>query len=638
MCGICGSFSLAPRGRVTKTAIIKMREQLVHRGPDDAGVYLSPDHRLGLGFRRLAIVDLSPNGHQPMTNEDETIWIVFNGEIYNHQELRQHLIKSGHQFRSKSDTEVIIHAYEQWGTDCLQRFRGMFSFAIWDNNKKQLFFARDRLGIKPFYYTTHNQQFYFASEIKAILVNSQIPRAMDEEAFFHYLTFFVAPAPKTLFQGIYKLPPGHFGVIADTGQLTITEYWDAIQPPDHRPSTTAWQKEILTKLTESVKLRMMSDVPFGAYLSGGIDSSVITVLMNQHMARPIDTFSVGFRSDQEFNELEYARQICDQYGANYHQTLIDRSDLKTFFDQLIYHQDEPIADWVCFPLYYVSKLIRDNKVIVAQVGEGSDELFCGYEGYMQFLQAEKLVNRFRALPKPGRWLLYQLAKLFYTVKKIPLVPEVFRRIYQNEEFFWGGAIAFNEFEKQRLLSPKLRGRYRSHDVVKAIYAKFDAQQPKADFLARMTYLELKNRLAELLLMRVDKISMAVSIEARVPFLDHQFVERILQIPTAVKLSHGPKSILKQSLKGVIPDNIINRPKKGFGAPISKWFKDPSFGRWLMAKIRRSKLLDQELLDRQYIERMYQLHLAGHGDYSVQLWILVNVCGWYDRWIAQPRHD
>ncbi|HLF01066.1 MAG TPA: asparagine synthase (glutamine-hydrolyzing), partial [Anaerolineales bacterium] len=366
---------------VDRTLLDTMRDTLAHRGPDDAGSWLSPDGRVGLANRRLAIIDLSPAGHQPMSNEDESVWIAYNGETYTYAGHFAPLKARGHQFRSQSDTEVIVHLYEECGADCVHQLRGMFGIAIWDERKRELFLARDRLGVKPLYYTFAGGQFIFGSEIKAILRHPAVKREIDLAAFYHFLTFLTSPAPDTLFKGIHKLPPGHRAVLkAESGQLRVEEYWDVYDSAAYDPRFTEqdWAERLRTKLAESVKLRMVSDVPYGVFLSGGVDSTVNTALMAVQMDRPVQTFSIGYKDAPDYNEFEWARSAAAHFKTDHHEVEIGAPEFIEFLPKLVYHQDEPIADPVCVPLYYVSKLAREHGTTVIQVGEGSDELFCGY--------------------------------------------------------------------------------------------------------------------------------------------------------------------------------------------------------------------------------------------------------------------
>ncbi len=645
MCGICGIYKFGKTPvEITDDLVISMRDRMVHRGPDDAGVYISTDHRVGLGHRRLSIVDLSSAGRQPMTNEDGTIWISFNGEIYNHRRLRAELIARGHTYHSETDTETIIHLYEERGLDFLSVLEGMFAIAIWDSKAQCLVLARDRLGVKPLYYTEMVGQLIFASEIKAILAHPQIARDIDEEALYHYLTFLTTPAPRTLFAGIRKLPPGHLLVCNREGCVTLTRYWDAIVPqPSEKYSEQFSIERIRTLLSEAVEKRMMSDVPFGVFLSGGIDSSANVALMARYMDQPVKTFTVGFHSADGFNELEYARQIAHDYGTEHHEVIIGPEDVVDFLPDLIFHQDEPIADPVCVPLYYVSKLVRDNGTVVVQVGEGSDEIFSGYSAYIDYLNIyEKGWRYIEKLPLMLRRAVGALTLPFadtlaehFLPRGRKLFPELLRRMSAGEDLFWGSVIIYDEVSKRGLLSrgysERLRG-LSSYSTAKAHLDRIRAEKPLAGFLERMIYLELKARLAELLLMRVDKITMATSIEARVPFLDHKLVEFAMNIPRELKYKDGQaKYILKKALEGIVPDNIIYRKKQGFGLPIREWFIDRMYN-FVEDTLLRSPLRKRELFDYGYIKSMLDVHRSGRVDYSFNIWCLLNLTLWYEHWI------
>ena len=385
MCGICGVMNVSSSHKIVDEEILKkMTDTMIHRGPDDSGTYISPDKKVGLGFRRLAIIDLSPTGHQPMCNEKGDIWIVLNGEIYNHMEIRRTLEKK-HIYKSKSDTETLIHAYEEYGERFIDIIDGMFAIAIWDERKQKLFLYRDRIGKKPVYYTFKNGKFYFASEIKAILANPDIPTEINETALYHYFSFLNTPMPYTLFHNIFKLEPGKYLAIDKKGNIERNEYWDAIAKKGDEPydDENYCIEKIRDLLTKAIEKRMMSDVPFGVFLSGGIDSSTNVALMSRLMTRPVDTFTVGIKGQEDVNEFQYARQIVKQFNANPHEIFIDDNDFLDIFPLVVHHQDEPLADPVCFPLYYVSKLARDNGTIVIQVGEGSDEQFMGYTNFLR---------------------------------------------------------------------------------------------------------------------------------------------------------------------------------------------------------------------------------------------------------------
>ena len=388
MCGICGIFEFGrATGGVTWDVVSAMRDTMVHRGPDDAGTWISSDRRVGLGHRRLSIVDLSAAGHNPMTNETRDVWITFNGEIYNHERLRPRLVERGHVYHSRTDTETLVHLYEEEGDDLVHRLEGMFAFAIWDESRRRLLLARDRLGVKPLYYTVADGRLLFASEIKALLEHPDVPRDVDEESLYHYLTFLTTPAPKTLFRGISKLPPGHLLTCDERGRVEVRRYWDAIVEPPAEPlseeETIARVRELLS---EAIEKRMMSDVPFGVFLSGGVDSSANVALMSRLTNMPVRTFTVGFEGAPQYNELDHARRVAKQFGADYHEVIINHEDAISFLPDMIFHQDEPIADPVCVSLYYVSKLARETGTIVVQAGEGSDEIFSGYTTYAAYLK------------------------------------------------------------------------------------------------------------------------------------------------------------------------------------------------------------------------------------------------------------
>ncbi len=628
MCGICGQLQLNNGALVSAELLKRMRDRIEHRGPDDAGSYISPDGRVGLANRRLSIIDLSAAGHQPMSNEDGSIWIAYNGETYNFRDLRVGLEERGHKFRSLTDTEVIVHLYEEYGPDCVHHMRGMFAFAIWDARKQRLFIARDRLGVKPLYYTHVDGSFLFASEIKCLLEHPRVRRAVNEEALYHYLTFLITPAPTTLFEGIFKLPPGQRGFINASGELHLEEYWDVFDSVDYdaRLSEAEHVERIRASLRKSIELRMISDVPFGVLLSGGIDSTTNLALMAEKLDRPVQTFSIGYEGavGGAYNEFQYARQAAQHFGADHHEVLIGPQDLIDFLPKLIYHQDEPIADPVCVPVYFVSKLAKESGTTVVQVGEGADELFGGYSHWLSALRLHAGVwNSFTSLPRPIRQLSLTAASPILRGLRL----EYLRRGAMDEELFWGGAIAFGELAKQDLLSASYRGRVAglsSHDVIRAHRQHFDARSPLKDYLSWMGYLDLRMRLPELLLMRVDKMSMATSVEARVPFLDHEFVGLVMGISQQDKLNgFQPKQLLKKAVRGLIPDEIIDRPKQGFQVPVREWL-DQELGS--LTKIKLRELCQKtDYFDWPHVEHLLQRRHA-------ITWYLLNFALWHELWI------
>ena len=527
MCGICGIWEYgAGEGRVELSLVERMRDTMTHRGPDDEGAAIFDGGRGGLGFRRLSIIDLSPAGNQPMRGcAKRQIWIVFNGEIYNHAELRTGLEQRGHQYATRTDTETILHLYEERGPDFVHEIEGDFGIAIWDEERGQLVLARDRIGVKPLYFYQQNGRFIFASEIKAILQHPAVSREIDEESLYHYLTFLTTPAPQTLFRDIQKLPAGHLLVVSRDGSIRQEKYWDALPPLSPKKQTeTECQEEILRLLRDSIRKRMMSDVPFGVFLSGGVDSSANVALMSELMSQPVRTYTVGFADNQELNELESARAVARRFGTDHHEVIIGQDDMQRFLPELIFHQDEPLADPVCVPLYYVSRLARDTGTIVVQVGEGADEIFAGYDWFRKYVRINDLF--WQPAEKLSLSLRHSLAAMAKPLMEASFnkrtAIELTRRLGAGEPLFWGGAIVFDEDFKRRVLSSEMRAEKEglsSYDAVKNHLDHVARVRPDSDFAARMSYLELKLRLPELLLMRVDKMTMATSVEARVPFLD-----------------------------------------------------------------------------------------------------------------------
>jgi asparagine synthase (glutamine-hydrolysing) len=641
MCGICGVWEYGgAAGRVERGLVERMRDQMPHRGPDDAGALIFDEARGGLGFRRLSIIDLSEAGHQPMHGCTTQVWLVFNGEIYNHARLREGLEARGHVYASHTDSETILHLYEERGLDFVQDIEGDYAIALWDAEREQLVLVRDRIGVKPLYFYHHDGRFIFASEIKAILQHPAVTADVDEESLYHYLTFLTTPAPHTLFRGIKKIPAGHMAVVKRDGTLQLVKYWDALPPlraMDEPRDEEECKSEILRLLRESITKRMMSDVPFGVFLSGGVDSSANVALMAEQMSRPVETFTVGFRDAEHLNELESARRISRDFGTNHHEVIIATEEMQKFLPDLVFHQDEPIADPVCVPLYYVSKLARDSGTIVVQVGEGADEIFSGYDNYVRHLRIyEKFWQHAERVPHVMRRAASALARpaLEATGKKRAAI-ELIRRLGADEPLFWGGAIVYDETFKPRVLSERMRRKFEERSSLEAVLPylqRIESERPGSDFLSRMTYLELKLRLPELLLMRVDKITMATSVEARVPFLDHHLVEYALGLPRSLKVEgRSGKHILKRALEEILPRDLLYSPKRGFGAPIREWFRN-GLGEIFDAHLMNSPMRSRDFFDYKFIARLMGEHRRGTHDWSFHLWALLNLSMWYERWI------
>lgn len=635
MCGIAGSFqyeSSESQFNMTEDYLVEMRDTMIHRGPDGAGVWLDPRKHLGLAHRRLSIIDLSNSAAQPMVSKDQKFIITYNGEVYNHAEIKEELIKEGMTSwqTDHSDTEVVLNAFIHWGAKAVHKFRGMFAFAIWDTEKEELFIVRDRIGIKPLYYMQVDGRLVFGSEIKALLKDKAYNPSVNKKAFYHYLSFLTTPAPQTLFDGIMKLPAGHSLTLKKGGTPQIECYWDVF---DHvNDSSSLSEEEVAAKikqeLSTAVDYRKIGDVPVGVFLSGGIDSSTNAALFSKQGKEKIKTFSIGYDVDYGSykNELHFAEEVANLINSDHYEKRLNVDDLMGFLPRMIELQDEPIADPVCVPVYYVSKLARDNGVTVCQVGEGADELFWGYTSWKVKLKLQE----YNQLPVPRFLKKLGLKALEMAGKDNSFYYELLRRGVNDVPVFWGGAEAFSEYEKQHLISDSLKKEFKdfsSWEALKPLHDKFKASCPKPTTLNWMSYVDLKMRLPELLLMRVDKMSMGVSLEARVPFLDHRFVEMAMGISTKLKTKNNvSKYILKKAVRGLIPDKIIDRKKQGFGVPVYEWLFDK-----LGAKIEKD-LLDfcdeADFFDKSYIQKLLD-NKSGH-----QLWYLYNFVLWHRAYIAR----
>jgi asparagine synthase (glutamine-hydrolysing) len=636
MCGIVGIFRQRPEAEPVDAArLALMRDSMAHRGPDGAGAWIDPRGLVGLGHRRLSIIDLDPRASQPMLAADGRLAITYNGEIYNYREVRRELEALGvSDWRTTSDTEVILHAFRQWGIECLQRLRGMFAFGLWDGAARQLWLVRDRIGIKPLYYAVRDGRLCFASEIKALLVDPHQPRAMDETSLFHFLSLMTSPAPRTMFRGIDKIPGGCWLRADAGGGIEVRRYWDALEEAaNRRESLPAREGEILelvrAELATAVAYRGVADVPVGVFLSGGIDSSTNAALFARSEGKPIKTFSIGYEGEHASyrNELHYARLMADEIGSDHHERLLDVEELIALLPRIVHLQDEPIADPVCFPVYCVSELARQNGIAVAQVGEGADELFAGYPAWHRILRLHRATDR---LGKGGA----ALAKLGLKVigKGEGHLAETLRRRESGEPFFWSGAEIFAGERKQRLLSARMREAFAgrsSSEAVAEISDRFAARAREPSTLNWMTYVDLNLRLPELLLMRVDKMSMGVSLECREPFLDHKLVGLALAIPTAIKLAGStPKAVLKRAVRGLVPDVLIDRRKQGFGVPIREWFLDrlgPVIEDEVGAFVGATDVVDRAEVARLFSEKD-----------GVSLWFLYNLAAWHRHFIREWR--
>ena len=632
MCGIVGAITFNDNFKVRKPYLIKMRDSMTHRGPDGAGVWVDPRGKVGLAHRRLSVIDLSSSAMQPMANDDNSVLLSFNGEIYNHAELRQELnrILQIQWKTDHSDTEVIIRAYEAWGIDCLKKFRGMFAIALWDKQKKCLWLARDRVGIKPLYYSHHHGRVTFASEIKALLLDPDQSRELDEDALAGYMSFICTPAPKTLFEGIRKLEAGTWLRIQEDGGMHLSRWYDVL---DHTnaavaPTGDALYERVLSSLSEVVELHKEGDVPMGVFLSGGVDSSANTKLFSRAHMSPVNTFSVGYDADYKTytNELLYAREMADSVGANHHERVLNEQDLLEFIPKMIYLQDEPIADPVCMPLYFVSQLASNNGVKVCQVGEGADELFYGYQAWSHWLNLQKSLNTGFG----GRLGILSFYAMGLAQMRDGRVYDALKRHSQGQPVFWSSAQGPSSAERNFILGSKLRKIVSQDDgwgSVEPLWDRFREKSWEPTPLNWMSFVDLSIRLPELLLMRVDKMAMGVSLEARVPFLDHKLVELAMSIPQNVKTGGGEtKHVLKQSLRGLLPDRIIDRPKRGFGVPINEWLTG-KLGKEIRLELGRF-CAETGIFDMKGVDKLL-------GSKSrVRVWYLYNFALWHKYYIER----
>jgi asparagine synthase (glutamine-hydrolysing) len=629
MCGIAGIVAVDRLHPDERTRLVAMRDVITHRGPDDAGIFL--DEQAGLAHRRLSIVDLAA-GHQPLANEDESIWIVFNGEIYNHAAIRPTLEAHGHRYRTRSDTETIVHAYEQWGDACVERLRGMFAFAIWDTRRRRLLLARDRMGIKPLYWTITKNRLIFGSEIKAILQSGLVHPEPNDRGIPELLSTRYLSGAETLFKGIHRLMPGHV-LVFEKGVATTREWWDVPvgvrSPAVERLSDEEAVAQFRVRLEDAVRTRLMADVPLGMFLSGGLDSSAIAALMAGMIDRPLQTFSVAFKQ-RAFSELEYARQVSTAIHADAHEIVIDDRDFFDALPRLVWHEDEPIAHPSSVPLFFVSKL-ASRHVKVVLTGEGSDELLAGYGKYPRALINWNAGKYWSLAPEPLRQ--------FVSDRLIPRLPGRVAR-YAKRSFFamprTPEAMFFDNFaaiglRRQASLLDAGFAALATPDAYAPSRAYFDSPNGHSTTLDRLLYADLKTYLVELL-MKQDQMSMAASIESRVPFLDHHLVEFAAALPPRMKLRGlSTKWILRQAVKPLLPAAILTRRKMGFPVPFALWMRGAG------STLARDVLLDSRarqrgITDPAAVAALIDAHAAGTADGGDALWSLLNLELWYRTFI------
>jgi asparagine synthase (glutamine-hydrolysing) len=633
MCGIAGFVSTPPRP--TDEALLReMCGAQRHRGPDGEGRYASQPLPSGaqvfLGMRRLAVIDLA-TGDQPITNEDGTVWIVFNGEIYNHPELRRELEARGHRFRTQSDTESILHAYEEYGVECVRHLRGMFAFAIWDEPRQRLFVARDHVGIKPLYWTRTGNRFLFASEIKSLLLDPEVPRAVDSEALHHYLTYLYVPAPRSMFAGIQQLPPGH-RMTWTRGELRVEEYWGGPSAMlEGGPGEPVTADEVWAVLRESVQAHLLSDVPLGAFLSGGIDSTAIVALLAELSSGPVETFSVGFEAAGLYDERPYAAAVARHFGTRHHEFAINQDTVR-LLPEIIRHLDEPLADASVIPNYLVSKLARQH-VTVALSGAGGDELFGGYRRYF----ADEMARRWRRVPSPIRKNLLLPALRVIPATGDTALGDMSRLVQkflepldlQPEQRYLAWNAFFTESAKQQLYARAAT----SEDSAQVMLPHFQRVRHR-DFADRAMYVDLKSYLPGDPLFLSDRMTMANSLEARVPFVDTRVMEVAARIPVHQKIQgRRTKIILREALAGRVPEEIISRPKRGFGTPIDLWLRGELSN--LVAQVLSPETLRERGYFRpEYVQWLLEQQRAGKRDFSQHIWALLVFELWHRMYIDQ----
>jgi asparagine synthase (glutamine-hydrolysing) len=619
VCGIAGIFDGKNRREFERGLVERMSSSLRHRGPDADGVHLEPG--LALAHRRLSIIDLS-TGQQPLYNEDGSVAIVFNGEIYNFQELVKELAACGHSFRTRSDTEVIVHGWEQWGAACVTRFRGMFAFALWDRNRETLFLARDRLGVKPLYYAQlPDGPWIFGSELKALLAHPDLPRVIDPMAVEDYFAYGYVPEPRTIFKGVCKLSPGHtLSLKRGRPAPAPVEYWDVPFKTGASPSEEEACEELIGRLRESVRLRLISDVPLGAFLSGGVDSSAVVAMMSGLSAEPVITCSISF-GDPAFNESAYARTVAERYKTQHHVEQVDPDDF-SLLDRLATLYDEPYADSSAIPTYRVCKLARKT-VTVALSGDGGDESFGGYRRYRWHLNEERVRS---LLPQQLRRPVFGLLGWLYP--KADWAPRVFRAkstleaLARNSvEAYFHSVSMLHDGMRRRLFSERLHSELQGYAAVEVL-KRHAARAPSDHPLSLVQYLDLKTYLVGDINTKVDRASMAHSLEVREPLMDHPLVEWMSNLPPDFKLRNGEgKILLKKALGPYLPSEILYRPKMGFAVPLAKWFRGP-----LREPVRRAVLgpvlADTGWFDSTYLRRLVEDHQSGARDYSTPLWTLL----------------
>lgn len=628
MCGIAGLYTENKKDSAEMhRSIREMTSCLEHRGPDEYGYYVGDN--IALGHRRLSIIDLK-TGKQPIFNENKSMCIIYNGEIYNYQSIKSELIRMGHHFSTNSDTETILHAYEEWGEECIKKLRGMFAFAIWDSQKETLFLARDRLGIKPLFYSRYNGRFVFSSEMKSILADPHFERTIDEEALSSYFTFSYIPAPLTIYKNIKKLLPGHF-LIFKNGQATIKQYWDLFFEPNRQKKESDFIHEFMELLKEAVKIRLMSEVPLGAFLSGGIDSSTVVALMSNESYEPVNTFTIGFGGNTGGfdDERKYARLVAERYSAN-HKEYEVLPNFEELIDELVESFDEPFADDAAIPSYFVCKMAREN-VTVALSGLGGDEIFGGYERYFGF-QVSHVYNKIPEIirEKIIKRLIEKMPESSSGSYKVNHMKRFVRTSSANyDKRYFGFVSKINKWHKDSFFSENGKCYDEAFDSVEKRFLEIFNSANADDPLNKVFYCDIKTYLPEDILACTDRLSMQHSLEVRVPFLDHKLVEYCATIPPEMKMKwFRKKYLLKKGVANLLPGSVLNHKKQGFVGPMTRWLQT-DLKELTLKKLSKKNLKKHDIFNYKTIENILTEHYSGREINDTLIWSLLIFQTWFD---------
>ena len=630
MCGICGIFDLSPDARVEPEIIESMNRALAHRGPDDSGTFV--DGGVGLGARRLSIIDVE-RGHQPVHNEDRSLRIVYNGEIYNHEKLHALLEKLGHRFYTRTDTEAVVHAYEEFGDECVKYLNGMFAFAIWDARRRRLFIARDRFGIKPLHYAVVGNTLVFGSELKSVLKHPGVDRSLDIVALNEYLSFEYVPTPRSIFKNVRKLPPGHTLVFSERG-LEVAPYWDISLAKSERRPPVSWREyreQLRQELRDAVQKEMVSDVPIGVLLSGGVDSSTVLAMMAEARPTDLESFTIAFE-EKSFDESRFARRVAESFGSNYHELTVTSGMMAELVPRLMDFLDEPFADSSVVPTYFLSRFAREHVKVVLG-GDGGDEIFAGYPT----LQAHRLIEYYE------RWVPFSLRARVVPriIDAFPISKNNISFDFKAKRFIAGRGVpvasrhhrwlgSFTPQDKAELLVPEFRqDEMDTYEIAYAHQRRCDADET----MNQLLYMDQKLYLEGDILTKVDRSSMASSLEVRVPLLNHRLAEYVAEVPHELKLRRfQTKFLLKKTMEGILPKEILARPKKGFNVPVAYWINS-SLKELVRDQLSEEKIKREGFFDATYVQKLVKEHADGTRDHRKLLWTLLVFELWHEKYMS-----